>query len=231
MRSKAAVAFEHGQPLRIEEIEVDGPQAGEVLVEIKASGICHTDAVALSDPHGSAVFPAILGHEGVGVVVDVGTSVKTLRSGDHVIPLYVPECRECENCLSGRTNVCWSIRRTRDLGVMPNGTSRFSLRGQRLHHFMGTSTFANFTVVPEIALAKIRNDAPFETTCYLGCGVPTGVGAAIHSGGVKPGDRIVVFGLGGIGLNVVQGARIAGADIIVGVDINESKRELALASA
>jgi S-(hydroxymethyl)glutathione dehydrogenase/alcohol dehydrogenase len=227
MRVKAAIAFEAGKPLTIDEVDLDGPKAGEVLVEIKATGVCHTDALALAGGNASTRLPAILGHEGAGVVVETGPGVRDLKPGDHVIPLYVPECRQCENCLSGRTNVCWSIRKTRDLGVMPDGTSRFSYRGRMLHHFMGTSTFANYTVVPEIALAKIRNDAPFETVCYLGCGVPTGVGAAIHSGGVKPGDRVVVFGLGGIGLNIVQGARIAGADMIVGVDINDRKCDLA----
>jgi S-(hydroxymethyl)glutathione dehydrogenase/alcohol dehydrogenase len=227
MRVKAAIAFEAGRPLEIDEVDLEGPKAGEVLVEIKATGVCHTDALALAGGNATTRLPAILGHEGAGVVVEVGRDVRSVKPGDHVIPLYVPECRECENCLSGRTNVCWSIRKTRDLGVMPDGTSRFSIRGRPLHHFMGTSTFANFTVIPEIAVAKIRPDAPFKTVCYLGCGVPTGIGAAIHSGGVRPGDRVVVFGLGGIGLNVIQGARIAGADMIVGVDINERKRDLA----
>jgi S-(hydroxymethyl)glutathione dehydrogenase/alcohol dehydrogenase len=228
MLVKAAVATNPGQPLSIEMVSVDGPQAGEVLVEIKASGVCHTDALALSGQNATTRLPAILGHEGAGIVVEVGDGVRSLRRGDHVIPLYVPECRECEDCLSGRTNICWSIRKTRDLGVMPNGTGRFRLGNEPLHHFMGTSTFAQFTVVPEIALAKIREDAPFDKVCYLGCGVPTGVGAALFSGNVRPGDKVVVFGLGGIGLNVLQGARIAGADMIIGVDINPARQEIAL---
>ncbi|HVL58276.1 MAG TPA: alcohol dehydrogenase catalytic domain-containing protein, partial [Burkholderiaceae bacterium] len=196
MRSKAAVAHAAGQPLAIETVELDGPRAGEALVEIKATGVCHTDALALSGGSSTARLPAILGHEGAGVVVDVGPGVTTLQPDDHVIPLYVPECRQCDDCLSGRTNICWSIRRTRDLGVMPDGTGRFSLAGRPLHHFMGTSTFSQYTVVPEIALAKIRQDAPFDKVCYLGCGVATGVGAAIYTGNVRPGDRVIVFGLG-----------------------------------
>jgi S-(hydroxymethyl)glutathione dehydrogenase / alcohol dehydrogenase len=227
MRVKAAVALEPGRPLSIETVDLEGPRAGEVLVEIKATGVCHTDALALSGGNATTRFPAILGHEGAGVVVETGAGVRSLKAGDHVIPLYVPECRQCEDCLSGRTNICWSIRRTRDLGVMPDGSGRFSLGGKALHHFMGTSTFAQFTVVPEIALARIRDDAPFDKVCYLGCGVPTGVGAALYTGNVRPGDKVIVFGLGGIGLNVVQGARIAGADMIVGVDVNPGRRAIA----
>ncbi len=227
MQVKAAVATAAGAPLSIETVHLDGPKAGEVLVEIKASGVCHTDALALSGQNASTRLPAILGHEGAGVVVEVGEGVRSLHVGDHVIPLYVPECRACEDCLSGRTNICRAIRKTRDLGVMPDGTGRFRLGGQPLSHFMGTSTFAQFTVVPEIALARIREDAPFDKVCFLGCGVPTGVGAAIYSGNVRPGDRVIVFGLGGIGLNVIQGARIAGADMIVGVDINPGRRAIA----
>ena len=226
MEVKAAVAHAPGEPLVIETVRLDGPRQGEVLVEIKATGVCHTDAFALSGMSSSTVFPTILGHEGAGVVVDTGPGVTSVKAGDHVIPLYLPECRQCENCLSGRTNVCWSIRATRDRGVMPDGSSRFSLGGKPLHHFNGTSTFANYTVLPEIALAKVRDDAPFEKICYLGCGVTTGVGAAIYSGNVRPGDKVIVFGLGGIGLNVVQGARIAGADMIVGVDPNSARRAI-----
>jgi len=196
-------------------------------VEIKATGVCHTDALALAGGSSTTRMPAILGHEGAGVVVEVGPGVTTLKRGDHVIPLYVPECRQCEDCLSGRTNVCRAIRKTRDLGVMPDGTGRFFFGGERVYHFMGTSTFAQYTVVPEIALAKIRSDAPFDKVCYLGCGVPTGVGAAIYTGNVRPGDKVIVFGLGGIGLNVVQGARIAGAEMIVGVDINPGRSDIA----
>ena len=227
MKVKAAVAFGAGQPLAIETVDLEGPRAGEVLVEIKATGVCHTDALALSGGNATTRLPAILGHEGAGIVVEVGAGVRSLETGDHVIPLYLPECRQCEDCLSGRTNICWSIRKTRDLGVMPDGTGRFSFEGRPIHHFMGTSTFAQFTVVPEIALAKIRRDAPFDKVCYLGCGVPTGVGAALNNGAVRPGDKVIVFGLGGIGLNVVQGARIAGADMIVGVDVNPARREIA----
>jgi S-(hydroxymethyl)glutathione dehydrogenase/alcohol dehydrogenase len=226
MRVKAAVALEAGRPLVIEMVDLEGPRAGEVLVEIKATGVCHTDALALSGANPTTRLPAILGHEGAGIVVEIGPGVTSLAPGDHVIPLYVPECRQCEDCLSGRTNICWSIRRTRDLGVMPDGSSRFSLGGAKLHHFMGTSTFAQFTVVPEIALAKVRTDAPFESVCYMGCGVPTGVGAALNAG-VRPGDKVVVFGLGGIGLNVVQGARLAGADRIIGVDVNPARAAIA----
>jgi S-(hydroxymethyl)glutathione dehydrogenase/alcohol dehydrogenase len=208
-------------------VDLEGPRQGEVLVEIKATGVCHTDALALSGANPTTRMPTILGHEGAGVVVEAGPGVGSLAPGDHVIPLYVPECGQCEDCLSGKTNICWSIRRTRDLGVMPEGTSRFSFRGKPLHHFMGTSTFAQYTVVPEIALARIRADAPFEAVCYMGCGVPTGVGAALYTGNVKAGDKVIVFGLGGIGLNVVQGARMAGARMIVGVDVNAARAPIA----
>jgi len=227
MKSRAAVAHRAGQPLAIETIEVEGPRAGEVLVEIKASGVCHTDAYTLSGKDPEGLFPAVLGHEGAGVVVDVGPGVKSVKRGDHVIPLYTPECRECAYCTSGKTNLCQAIRATQGRGVMPDGTSRFSLGPGPLHHYMGTSTFSNYTVLPEIAVAKIREDAPFDKVCYIGCGVTTGIGAVIHTAKVRPGDDVVVFGLGGIGLNVVQGARMAGADRIVGVDINPRRRELA----
>jgi S-(hydroxymethyl)glutathione dehydrogenase/alcohol dehydrogenase len=227
MDVKAAVATEAGKPLSIETVQLDGPQAGEVLVEIKATGICHTDAYTLSglDPEG--LFPAILGHEGAGVVVDVGSGVTSLKPGDHVIPLYVPECRQCEYCLSQKTNLCQAIRITQGRGQMPDGSQRFSLDGQPLYHYMGTSTFANYTVVPEISLAKIRPDAPFEKVCYIGCGVTTGIGAVINTAKVEPGSNVVVFGLGGIGLNVIQGCRMVGADQIIGVDLNPAKREIA----
>jgi S-(hydroxymethyl)glutathione dehydrogenase/alcohol dehydrogenase len=227
MDVKAAVAHRAGEPLSIETVRLDGPRDGEVLIEIKATGICHTDAFTLSGADPEGLFPAILGHEGAGVVVDVGPSVTTLKKGDHVIPLYTPECRQCEYCLSGKTNLCQAIRVTQGKGVMPDGTSRFSLGGTNIHHYMGTSTFANFTVVPEIAVAKIRPDAPFDKVCYIGCGVTTGIGAVINTAKVEPGAKVVVFGLGGIGLNVVQGARIVGADMIVGVDINPARRALA----
>jgi S-(hydroxymethyl)glutathione dehydrogenase / alcohol dehydrogenase len=227
MKSKAAVAHKAGAPLTIETVDLDGPKAGEVLVEIKATGICHTDEFTLlgADPEG--LFPAILGHEGAGVVVDVGPGVKSLRKGDHVIPLYVPECRECEYCVSDKTNLCQAIRITQGQGLMPDGTSRFSLNGSKVLHYMGTSTFSNYTIVPEIALAKIREDAPFDKVCYIGCGVTTGIGAVINTANVEPGANVVVFGLGGIGLNVIQGARLVGASMIVGVDMNPSKRALA----
>ena len=227
MDVKAAVAWEAGQPLSIETIHLEGPKAGEVLVEIKATGVCHTDAYTLSGKDPEGLFPAILGHEGAGIVVEVGEGVKSLKPGDHVIPLYVPECRECAYCLSFKTNLCQAIRLTQGRGVMPDGTSRFSLDGQKLHHYMGTSTFANYTVVPEIALAKIREDAPFDKVCYIGCGVTTGIGAVINTAKVEPGANVVVFGLGGIGLNVIQGARLVGANKIIGVDINPQKRALA----
>ncbi len=227
MEVRAAVATGAGKPLSIETVNLEGPKKGEVLVELKATGVCHTDAFTLSgaDPEGQ--FPAVLGHEGAGVVAEVGPDVKHLKPGDHVIPLYVPECRECELCTSGKTNLCSAIRETQGKGVMPDGTSRISLGGESVHHYMGTSTFANYTVVPEIALAKIREDAPFDKVCYIGCGVTTGIGAVINTAGVRPGDNVVVFGLGGIGLNVIQGARISGADKIVGVDINPRRKPLA----
>ena len=227
MEVKAAVAFEAGKPLSIETVQLEGPKAGEVLVEIKATGICHTDAYTLSGKDPEGLFPAILGHEGAGVVVEVGEGVTSVKPGDHVIPLYTPECRQCEYCLSRKTNLCQAIRSTQGRGVMPDGTSRFSIDGKMLHHYMGTSTFANYTVLPEIAVAKIREDAPFDKVCYIGCGVTTGIGAVIYTAKVEPGSRVVVFGLGGIGLNVIQGARMVGASQIVGVDINPAKRALA----
>jgi S-(hydroxymethyl)glutathione dehydrogenase/alcohol dehydrogenase len=227
MDVKAAVAFEAGKPLSIETIQLEGPQAGEVLVEIKATGICHTDAYTLSGKDPEGLFPAVLGHEGAGVVVEVGPGVKSLKPGDHVIPLYVPECRECEYCLSFKTNLCQAIRGTQGKGLMPDGTSRFSFGGKELFHYMGTSTFANYTVVPEIALAKIREDAPFEKVCYIGCGVTTGIGAVINTAKVEPGANVIVFGLGGIGLNVIQGCRMVGANMIVGVDLNPAKKAVA----
>ena len=226
MDVKAAVAFEAGKPLSIETVQLDGPKAGEVLVEIKATGICHTDEFTRSGADPEGLFPAILGHEGAGVVVEVGTGVTSVKAGDHVIPLYTPECRQCEYCLSGKTNLCQAIRETQGRGVMPDGTSRFSLNGKPLFHYMGCSTFANFTVLPEIALAKIRPDAPFDKVCYIGCGVTTGLGAVINTAGVEPGATVVVFGLGGIGLNVIQGARLVGADRIVGVDTNPARKAL-----
>jgi S-(hydroxymethyl)glutathione dehydrogenase/alcohol dehydrogenase len=227
MQVKAAVALEAGAPLTIETVDLEGPRAGEVLVEIKATGICHTDEFTRSGADPEGLFPAILGHEGAGVVVDVGKDVTSLRKGDHVIPLYTPECRQCEYCLSGKTNLCQAIRVTQGQGVMPDGSSRFSLGGKKLFHYMGTSTFANYTVVPEIALAKIREDAPFDKVCYIGCGVMTGIGAVINTAKVEPGANVVVFGLGGIGLNVIQGARLAGANMIIGVDLNASRKPLA----
>ncbi len=227
METRAAVAYEAGKPLTIETVRLDGPKAGEVLVEIKATGICHTDAFTLSGGDPEGLFPAILGHEGAGIVVDVGPGVTTLKKGDHVIPLYTPECRQCESCLSRKTNLCTAIRATQGQGVMPDGTSRFSMSGQKIHHYMGTSTFSNFTVLPEIAVAKIREDAPFDKICYIGCGVTTGIGAVINTAKVEAGAKVVVFGLGGIGLNVVQGARMVGAEMIVGVDINPGRRALA----
>jgi S-(hydroxymethyl)glutathione dehydrogenase/alcohol dehydrogenase len=224
---RAAVAFEAGKPLTLETVQLDEPKAGEVLIEIKATGICHTDAYTLSGKDPEGLFPAILGHEGAGIVVEVGEGVTSLKPGDHVIPLYTPECRQCEYCLSQKTNLCQAIRTTQGRGVMPDGTSRFSIDGKMLHHYMGTSTFANYTVLPEIAVAKIREDAPFDKVCYIGCGVTTGIGAVINTAKVEPGARVVVFGLGGIGLNVIQGARMVGASQIVGVDLNPAKRELA----
>ena len=227
MKVSAAVAFEAGTPLVIETVDRDGPRAGEVLVEIKATGICHTDEFTRSGADPEGLFPAILGHEGAGVVVDIGAGVTSLKKGDHVIPLYTPECRQCEYCLSGKTNLCQAIRTTQGQGVMPDGSSRFSIGGEKIFHYMGTSTFANYTVVPEIALAKIREDAPFDKVCYIGCGVTTGIGAVINTAKVEPGANVVVFGLGGIGLNVVQGARLAGANMIIGVDLNPSRQALA----
>jgi len=227
MDVRAAVAHKAGAPLTIETVQLQGPKAGEVLVEIKATGICHTDEFTRSGSDPEGLFPAILGHEGAGVVVDAGPGVARVKKGDHVIPLYTPECRQCEYCLSGKTNLCQAIRVTQGQGVMPDGSSRFSLGGKKLFHYMGTSTFANYTVVPEIALAKIREDAPFDKVCYIGCGVTTGIGAVINTAKVEPGANVVVFGLGGIGLNVVQGARLAGANMIVGVDTNPARKALA----
>ncbi|GAA0296120.1 S-(hydroxymethyl)glutathione dehydrogenase/class III alcohol dehydrogenase [Rhodovulum strictum] len=228
MRTRAAVAFEAGKPLVVTEVELEGPKAGEVLVEIKATGLCHTDEFTRSGADPEGMFPAILGHEGAGVVVEVGPGVKSVKPGDHVIPLYTPECRECEYCLNPKTNLCQAIRATQGQGLMPDGTSRFkTLDGDPILHYMGCSTFSNYTVLPEIAVAKIREDAPFDKVCYIGCGVTTGVGAVINTAKAEPGCRAVVFGLGGIGLNVIQGLRLIGADQIVGVDLNPSKREIA----
>jgi S-(hydroxymethyl)glutathione dehydrogenase/alcohol dehydrogenase len=227
MDVRAAVAHEAGKPLTIETVQLEGPRAGEVLVEIKATGICHTDEFTLSGADPEGLFPAILGHEGAGVVVDIGAGVTSVAKGDHVIPLYTPECRQCIYCTSGRTNLCQAIRVTQGQGLMPDGTSRFSLHGKPVYHYMGTSTFANFTVLPEIALAKIRQDAPFDKVCYIGCGVTTGLGAVMNTAKAEAGSNVVVFGLGGIGLNVLQGARMVGCDMIVGVDTNLAKRELA----
>ncbi len=227
MKTRAAVAYRAGQPLVVETVDLDGPRAGEVLVEIRATGVCHTDEFTRSGADPEGLFPVIFGHEGAGVVVDVGPGVTSLRKGDHVIPLYTPECRQCKSCLSHKTNLCTAIRATQGQGVMPDGTSRFSIGGEKIHHYMGCSTFANHTVLPEIALAKIREDAPFDKVCYIGCGVTTGIGAVINTAQVEPGANVVVFGLGGIGLNVIQGARMAGADRIVGVDINPARKALA----
>jgi S-(hydroxymethyl)glutathione dehydrogenase/alcohol dehydrogenase len=227
MRTRAAVAYEANKPLVIEEVELEGPKAGEVLVELKATGVCHTDEFTRSGADPEGLFPVIFGHEGAGIVVDVGPGVTSLKKGDHVIPLYTPECRACKSCLSRKTNLCTAIRATQGKGLMPDGTSRFSIGKTRIHHYMGCSTFSNHTVLPEIALAKIREDAPFEKICYIGCGVTTGIGAVINTAKVTPGSNVVVFGLGGIGLNVVQGARLAGADMIVGVDINPAREALA----
>jgi S-(hydroxymethyl)glutathione dehydrogenase/alcohol dehydrogenase len=224
MDVRAAVAFEAGKPLQLETVKLDGPRAGEVLVEIKATGICHTDAFTLSGADPEGLFPTILGHEGAGVVVEVGAGVTSLQAGDHVIPLYAPECRQCPSCLSRKTNLCTAIRATQGKGLMPDGSSRFSLGGKTLHHYMGCSTFANFTVLPEIAVAKIRPDAPFDKVCYIGCGVTTGIGAVINTAKVEAGANCIVFGLGGIGLNVIQGLRLAGADMIIGVDINPERK-------
>ena len=227
MKVRAAVAVEPGKPLAIEEVELAGPREGEVLVEIRATGVCHTDAYTLSGRDSEGRFPSILGHEGAGVVVEVGPGVRSVAPGDHVIPLYTPECRQCKTCLSGKSNLCTAIRATQGQGLMPDGTSRFSLRGRPVFHYMGTSTFSNYTVLPEIALAQIRKDAPFEKVCYIGCGVTTGIGAVVNTAKVEAGARCVVFGLGGIGLNVMQGLRMVGADQIVGVDTNPAKRPLA----
>jgi S-(hydroxymethyl)glutathione dehydrogenase/alcohol dehydrogenase len=227
MKTKAAIAHEAGKRLTIETVDLDGPKAGEVLIEIKATGICHTDEFTRSGADPEGLFPAILGHEGAGIVVDVGPGVTSLAKGDHVIPLYTPECRQCKACLSRKTNLCTAIRATQGKGVMPDGTSRFSLGRSMVHHYMGCSTFSNFTVLPEIAVAKVRADAPFDKVCYIGCGVTTGIGAVINTAKVEPGANVVVFGLGGIGLNVVQGARLAGADKIIGVDLNPGRRALA----
>jgi len=226
MDVRAAVAHKAGAPLTIETVQLQGPKAGEVLVEIKATGICHTDEFTRSGADPEGLFPAILGHEGAGIVVDVGPGVSSLKKGDHVIPLYTPECRQCKSCLSGKTNLCTAIRATQGKGLMPDGSSRFSLGGKQVFHYMGCSTFANYTVLPEIALAKIREDAPFDKVCYIGCGVTTGIGAVINTAKVEPGANVVVFGLGGIGLNVVQGARLVGANKIIGVDLNPARKAL-----
>jgi len=226
MKTRAAVAFAAGQPLEIVELDLEGPRAGEVLVEIKASGVCHTDAFTLSGDDPEGAFPAVLGHEGAGVVVEVGAGVTSVRPGDHVIPLYTPECRQCSFCLHPKTNLCQAIRETQGRGLMPDGSSRFSLDGQPILHYMGCSTFSNYTVLPEIAVAKIREDAPFDKACYIGCGVTTGVGAVVFQAKVEIGSTVAVFGLGGIGLNVIQGARLAGAGRIIGVDINPARAEL-----
>jgi S-(hydroxymethyl)glutathione dehydrogenase/alcohol dehydrogenase len=225
MKTRAAVAFAPKQPLEIVEVDLEGPRAGEVLVEIMATGICHTDAYTLDGFDSEGLFPSILGHEGAGIVREVGAGVTSVKPGDHVIPLYTPECRQCKACLSGKTNLCTAIRATQGQGLMPDGTSRFSYKGATIFHYMGCSTFSNFTVLPEIAVARIREDAPFQTSCYIGCGVTTGVGAVLNTAKVRPGDSVVVFGLGGIGLNVIQGAKLAGANRIVGVDINPAKEE------
>ena len=227
METRAAVAYEAGKPLAIETVTLEGPKEGECLVEIKATGICHTDEFTRSGEDPEGLFPAILGHEGAGVVVEVGKGVETLKKGDHVIPLYTPECGKCEYCLSGKTNLCQAIRETQGQGLMPDGTSRFSIGKDKIFHYMGTSTFANYTVVPEIALAKIREDAPFDKVCYIGCGVTTGLGAVMNTAKVQSGDNVIVFGLGGIGLNVIQGARMVGANMIVGVDINPARKDIA----
>ncbi|MSP42683.1 MAG: S-(hydroxymethyl)glutathione dehydrogenase/class III alcohol dehydrogenase [Alphaproteobacteria bacterium] len=224
MDVRAAVAFESGKPLEIVNVQLEGPREGEVMIEIKATGVCHTDAFTLSGDDPEGMFPVILGHEGAGIVVEVGAGVKSLKKGDHVIPLYTPECRQCEYCLNPKTNLCQAIRETQGRGVMPDGTGRFTYKGKPVLHYMGCSTFANFSVLPEIALAKVREDAPFDKICYIGCGVTTGIGAVINTARVEPGSKVVVFGLGGIGLNVIQGARLAGAAQIVGVDVNPARR-------
>lgn len=225
MKTRAAVAFEAKKPLEIVELDLEGPKPGEVLVEIMATGICHTDAYTLDGFDSEGIFPSVLGHEGAGVVREVGAGVTSVEPGDHVIPLYTPECRQCKSCLSGKTNLCTAIRATQGKGLMPDGTTRFSYKGQPVFHYMGCSTFSNFTVLPEIAVAKIREDAPFQTSCYIGCGVTTGVGAVVNTAKVQVGEKVVVFGLGGIGLNVIQGAKMVGADVIVGVDINPDREE------
>ncbi len=226
MKTQAAVCYAAGEPLVIETVDLEGPRAGEVMVELKATGVCHTDEFTRSGGDPEGLFPAIFGHEGAGIVVEVGPGVTSLKKGDHVIPLYTPECRQCKSCLSRKTNLCTAIRTTQGKGVMPDGTSRFSIGGKMVHHYMGCSTFSNYTVLPEIALAKIREDAPFDKVCYIGCGVTTGIGAVINTAQVEPGANVVVFGLGGIGLNVVQGARLAGANRIIGVDINPAREVL-----
>src|SRR5258705_1781982 len=225
MDVRAAVAVAAGKPFEVTTVQLAGPSAGEVMVEIKATGICHTDEFTRSGADPEGLFPAILGHEGAGIVVETGPGVTSVRKGDHVVPLYTPECRQCPSCLSRKTNLCTAIRATQGQGVMPDGTSRFSLNGRKLHHYMGTSTFANFTVLPEIAVAKIREDAPFDKVCYIGCGVTTGIGAVLNTAKVEPGATAIVFGLGGIGLNVIQGLRLAGADMIIGVDLNNDKKK------
>ena len=227
MKTRAAVAYKAGAPLTIEEVDLQGPQAGEVLVEVMATGVCHTDAFTLSGDDPEGAFPAILGHEGAGIVREVGAGVTSVKVGDHVIPLYTPECRECDYCLHPKTNLCQSIRSTQGQGLMPDGTSRFSVNGEPVLHYMGTSTFSNFTVLPEIAVAKVRKDAPFEKICYIGCGVTTGIGAVVFDAKVEPGSNVAVFGLGGIGLNVIQGAKMVGANKIIGIDLNPAKVELA----
>ena len=226
METRAAVAFKAGEPLSIETVQLEGPRAGEVLVEMKATGICHTDEFTRSGEDPEGIFPAILGHEGAGIVVETGPGVTSVEKGDHVIPLYTPECRQCDYCPSGRTNLCQAIRVTQGQGLMPDGTSRFSINGEKIYHYMGCSTFSNYSVLPEIALAKIRKDAPFDKVCYIGCGVTTGIGAVINTAKVRPGDNVIIFGLGGIGLNVVQGAKLVGANMIVGVDLNEDRKAL-----
>jgi len=227
MNVRAAIAHKAGAPLTIETVNLEGPKTGEVLIEVKATGICHTDAFTLSGADPEGIFPAILGHEGAGIVVEIGPGVTSLKKGDHVIPLYTPECRQCKSCLSRKTNLCTAIRATQGKGLMPDGTSRFSLGAETIYHYMGCSTFSNYTVLPEIAVAKIREDAPFDKVCYIGCGVTTGIGAVINTAKVEPGANVVVFGLGGIGLNVIQGARLAGANMIIGVDINTARKALA----
>ena len=227
MKTRAAIAFEAGKPLEIEEVDLEGPKGGEVLIEVMATGICHTDEFTRSGADPEGIFPSILGHEGAGIVREVGAGVTGLKEGDHVIPLYTPECRQCEYCLNPKTNLCQAIRSTQGAGLMPDGTSRFSFKGKPIHHYMGCSTFSNFTVLPEIALAKVRSDAPFSKICYIGCGVTTGIGAVVNTAKVEPGSNVVVFGLGGIGLNVVQGARMVGANMIVGVDLNPAREDMA----